>query len=182
MQQIVRHLTRGALVAAGLLAGCATNPVQSPDVIAEVRKSIADAGLKNVTAKQDRAKGVVTLGGHVANEGEKAQAEALVKPLAVGQVVALEIAVIPAGVEKDAKAINADIDQGIESNLSAALTASKLRDAVKTEVKNAVVTLHGEVSSQEARATAERVAAEVPYVKQVVNTLQVHGQKATSTK
>ena len=112
----------------------------------------------------------------------KTQAEILARPIAAGQVVALEIAVIPVGVEKEAKAINTDLDKGIEKNLDAALIAGKLHDSVKYEVKNAVVTLTGEVISQERRAFAEKVAIGVPYVKQVVNTVQVKDQKATSTK
>jgi osmotically-inducible protein OsmY len=52
---------------------------------------------------------------------------------------------------------------------------------VKYEVKNAVVTLAGEVVSQTIRATAEDIVSRVPNVKQVVNTLQIKGQKATSS-
>jgi len=44
-----------------------------------------------------------------------------------------------------------------------------------------VVTLTGTVSSQTRRAAAERIATGVPNVVQVVNELEVKGQKATST-
>ncbi len=70
---------------------------------------------------------------------------------------------------------------GIEHNVDAALLRARLHDSVKYEVKNAVVTLTGEVQSQTIRATAEDIASRVPNVKQVVNTLQIKGQKATSS-
>lgn len=49
-------------------------------------------------------------------------------------------------------------------------------------VKNQVVTLTGEVDSQMKRARAEKVASSVVNVQQVVNELQVKGQKATSSR
>lgn len=181
MKLFPKHIALAALIAIGVLAGCSSSPTKSADVSDNVRKSLDQAGLKDVSVSQDREKGVVTLGGHVATESDKAQAESLARPIAAGQVVAVEIAVIPVGAEKDAKAINSDLDKGIEKNLDAALIANKLQGLVKYEVKNAVVTLTGEVESQARRAMAETVAAGVPYVKQVVNTVQVKNQKATST-
>jgi osmotically-inducible protein OsmY len=118
----------------------------------------------------------------VATESDKAQAETLAKSLAGVQVVADQIAVIPIGVEKDAKAVNSDLDKGIEVNLDAALIQNKMHDNVKYEVKSAVVTLTGEVRSQDMRDAAEKVATRVPNVKQVVNDLQVKNQKARSSK
>jgi osmotically-inducible protein OsmY len=57
-----------------------------------------------------------------------------------------------------------------------------MHDNVKYSVKNAVVTLTGEVLSQALRDEAGTVAAGVPNVKQVVNDLQVKNQKASSSK
>jgi osmotically-inducible protein OsmY len=56
-----------------------------------------------------------------------------------------------------------------------------LHDNVKYDVKNHVVTLSGEVDSQAKRARAERVAGGVANVQQVVNELQIKGQKASSS-
>jgi osmotically-inducible protein OsmY len=56
-----------------------------------------------------------------------------------------------------------------------------LNKHVKYDVKRGVVTLTGEVNSQARRAYAEKVAAAVPNVQQVVNELQVKDQKASST-
>ena len=169
------------LLAAGILAGC-SGPVKSPDVADSIRKSLDQAGLKSVAVSQDREKGIVTLSGQVGSDNDKAQAESLAKSLAGTQVVANQIAVIPAGGEKDAKAVNSDLDKGIEQNLDAALIQNKLHEHVKYAVKSGVVTLTGEVNSQAKRALAEQVATGVPNVLQVVNDLQVKNQKATSAQ
>jgi hyperosmotically inducible protein len=169
------------MVALGILAGC-SQTMKSPDVADSIRKSLDQAGLKKVSVTQDRDKGVVTLGGQVPADGDKSQAESIAKSLAGGQVVADQIAVVPLGAESDAKAMNSDLDKGIEQNLDAALIQNKLHDFVKYTVKNHVVTLTGEVNSQSRRKLAEKVAASVPNVQQVVNELQVKNQKATSSE
>jgi hyperosmotically inducible protein len=169
-----------ALLVVGTLVGCSTS-TKSPDVSDSIRKSLDQAGLKDVTVSQDRDKGVVTLGGHVAAEADKVQAESLAKSIAAEQVVANQIAVTPPGVESEAKTVNSDLDAGIEKNLDAALITNRVNKGVKFDVKNGVVTLTGEVNSKAQRARAEKVASSVPNVKQVVNELQVKGQKATTT-
>lgn len=115
------------------------------------------------------------------SENEKSQAESLAKSLAGAQVVANQIAVVPVGIESEAKAVNSDLDKGIEKNLDAALIQNKMHENVKYDVKSGVVTLTGEVNSQANRENAEAVATKVPNVKQVVNDLQVKDQKASSS-
>lgn len=170
-----------AVVVAGALVGCSTKSTKSADVAANVRAALDQVGFKDVSVNQDRDKGVVTLGGRVASDADKLQAEAIAKSLAGEQVVSNQIAVLPPGVEKDAKVVNSDLDKGIDNNLHAALVVEKLEDVVKYSVKNHVVTLTGEVDSQAKRARAEEVASMVPNVQQVVNTLQIKKQKATSS-
>ena len=182
MKTIRQCVTFVGVLVVGTLLGCTTTTTKSPDVSDSIRKSLGQSGLKDVSVSQDRDKGVVTLGGHVAAEGDKAQAESIAKALAAGQVVANQIAVVPGGPESDAKTVSSDLDKGIENNLDAALVANKLQKDVKYDVKNAVVTLTGEVSSTAIREEAAKVAATVPNVKQVVNELQVRNQKATSSK
>jgi hyperosmotically inducible periplasmic protein len=182
MRTLVLCLAAFALLVAGFLVGCSQMPRKSPDVSDNIRRSLDQAGLKDVSVTQDRDKGVVTLGGHVAAEGDKSQAESIATSIAGGQVVANQIAVVLTGAESDTKTMNVDLDKGIEHNLDAALIQNKLHKSVKYAVKNAVVTLSGEVDSQSTRTTAEQVASQVPNVKQVVNELQVKNQKATSSK
>jgi hyperosmotically inducible protein len=99
MKKLRLSVAMVVLLAVGILAGC-SQTTKSPDVSDSIRKSLDQAGFKDVTVSQDRDKGIVTLGGQVASENDKAQAESLAKSLAGAQVVANQIAVIPVGVEK----------------------------------------------------------------------------------
>src|SRR5271166_2263874 len=181
MKTITLLLTSLLLLTIGATMACTTTSAKSADVSDSIRKSLDQAGLKDVSVSQDRDKGIVTLGGQVASENDKAQAESLAKSFAGAQVVADQIAVIPVGGERAAKAVNSDLDQGIENNLDAALIQNKMHDNVKYEVKSGVVTLSGEVNSEDKRTRAGQVASGVPNVQQVVNDLQVKDQKASSS-
>jgi osmotically-inducible protein OsmY len=169
------------VIVVGTMAACSTTSTKTADVSASIRTSLDQAGLKDVSVTQDRDKGVVTLGGHVAADGYKSQAESIAQSIAGAQVVSNQVAVIPPGAESEAKKVNSDLDKGIESNLDAALIASKFHEQVKYAAKNGVVTLTGDVDSQSRRARAQEVASSVPNVQQVVNELQVKGQKASSS-
>lgn len=169
------------VVVAGTLAACSTMSTHAASVSESIRISLDKAGFKDVSVSQDRDKGVVTLGGRVAADADKNQAESIAKSIAGSEVVSDQIAVIPAGNESAAKKVNSDLDSGIESNLDAALINEKLHDTVKFAVKNHVVTLTGDVDSQAKRARAEQVASAVLNVNEVVNELQVKAQKATSS-
>jgi hyperosmotically inducible protein len=160
------------------LIGCASN--RAPDVADNVRNSLKQAGLNDVTVSQDRDKGVVTLGGNVKRDAEKGQAEEIAKSQAAGQVVADQIAVLPAGNESAAKSVDSDLDKGIEANLDAALTQANIK-GIRHSTDKGVVTLKGTVNTPALRANAERVAAGVPNVQQVVNELDVKNQRATSS-
>ncbi len=181
MKTIKLLFTMLGLVVTGILVGCSTTAAKSPDVSDSIRKSLDQAGFKNVSVSEDRDKGIVTLGGQVASANAKADAESLAKSLAGVQVVADQIAVVPVGGEKDAKAVNSDLDKGIEQNLDAALIQNQMHENVKYEVKSGVVTLSGEVNSEDKRTRAGQVASAVPNVQQVVNDLQVKDQKASSS-
>lgn len=170
------------LVSIAILSSCSPKQPKPADVRSDIRASLDKAGLAAVSVDQDRDKGVVTLGGKVPSEGEKSQAAAIANSWAGGQVVANEIEVVAPGNESDSKAVNSDLDKGIEKNLDAALIKKDLHDNVKYDVKNAVVTLSGEVNSQARRTDAEKTASGVPNVQQVVNNLQVKDQKATTTR
>jgi hyperosmotically inducible protein len=169
-----------AVVVVGALAAC-SNFNKAADVSGDIRTSMLQAGLKDVKVSQDRDKGVVTLSGNVTSEDDKAKAESLARSMSGAQVVSNQIAVLPLGAENVAHKVNVDLDEGIESNLDAALIKDSLHDSVKYSVKNHVVTLTGDVNSQAKRVRAQEVAAAVLNVEQVVNELQVKKQKATST-
>lgn len=180
MKMLKLYLSLLAVAMVGTLAGCSSFN-KAADVSGEVRASMEQAGLKSVTVSQDRDKGVVTLGGNVTSDEDKAKAESIARSMSGAQVVSNQIAVLPLGAENTAHKVNVDLDEGIENNLDAALIKDRLHDSVKYSVKNHVVTLTGDVNSQAKRARAQEVAAAVLNVEQVVNELQVKQQKATST-
>src|ERR1019366_1245617 len=103
MKKLRLSLAMFALLAVGILAGCSQTATKPPDVSDSIRKSLDQAGFKDVTVSQDR-------------------------------------------------------DKGIEKNLDAALIQNKMHGSVKYDVKNGVVTLTGEVNSEDKRTRAEKVA------------------------
>jgi len=169
-----------SLLGIAFLVGCSSS-TKAPDVTNIVRQSLNQAGLTAVSVDQDREKGVVTLKGSVTADTDKMRAESIARSIAGSQVVANEIAVLPSGSEGTAKAIDKDLDEGIKKNLDAALIQNALHDNVSYEVKNGVVILTGDVNSQARRSDAQKIAAGVPYVSQVVNKIEVRNQKATSS-
>jgi hyperosmotically inducible periplasmic protein len=181
MKTIKPCLSLSTVLLVAALAGCSTAPRKSAAVSDSVRTSLDQAGFKDVSVTQDRDKGVVTLGGHVAADADKSNAESIARSIAGSEVVSNQIAVLPPGAVSDAKKMNSDLDKGIEGNLDAALINDRLHESVKYAVKNEVVTLTGDVDSESKRARAQEVAAAVPNVQQVVNELQVKAQKATSS-
>src|SRR5246127_1591817 len=120
-------LAAGAVLLAGVLVGCSRSDTRSPAAADGIRKSLNQVGYKDVSGSQDREKGVVTITGHVTSASDKQQAESIAKSMAVGQVVADEIEVLPTGAEHDARAVNSDLDEGIDKNLDAALIQNKLK-------------------------------------------------------
>jgi len=151
-------------------------------VTASIRQALDQAGLKDVSVSQDRDKNLITLTGKVANDNDKMQAESIARSIAGTLVVSNEIAVWPPGEESTAKKVQSDLDKGIEKNLDAVLVQHRLNKDVRYDVNNGVVTLKGNVRSQSQRASVEKLAAQVPNVKQVVNELEVKNQKATSSR
>jgi len=168
-------------LAIGALVGCSNTP-QSPDVAGNIRRSIDQAGIKNVSVAQDRTRGVVTLTGHVLDTNDKARADQIARSQAQGQVVANEIAVTPKGYEGVARDVDKKLDTAIGANLDAALLQHGWNKAIRHSEKNGVVTLSGAVDSQELRSDIERMAASIPNVQQVVNTIDVKYQRASTTR
>lgn len=169
----------GIVFALGL--GC-TNNTKAPDVTENVRHALDNAGLNDVRVSEDRDKNVVTLTGNVSSDDDKARAETIARSQAGTAVLANEIGVRPKGDEGTAKKVDSELDGGIDKNLEAMLVQHKMNRAVHYDVNNGVVTLKGNVRSQSQRSTVEKLAQQVPNVKQVVNELEVKNQRATSTK
>jgi hyperosmotically inducible protein len=165
-------------LALAVMIGCSQNRANTPSAKENVEKSLDQNSMKDVKVNEDRDKGVITLTGEVKSEEAKAQAEEIAKSNANGMVVANEIAVRPEGAEGDARKIAGNVDDGIKDNLKAAFVANHLDDQhIRTDIKEGVVTLKGDVDTMDQRAMAEKVAASTPNVSQVVNELKVKGKK-----
>jgi len=168
-----------SLVATALLTGCSAAP-KTPAVADVIRTSLDQAGLKEVSVTQDRDKGVVTLGGHVATDADKASADQIAHSFAGDQVVANQVAILPTHDSGPAKMVNADLDEGIGKNLDAALISNGYRSGISHSVKNEVVTLTGTVDTEQQRKQLETIAQAVPNTQQVVNEIQTRHRAATS--
>ena len=165
-----------------IASACISRPPGTPDVTTTIRRELDRAGLNDVSVDQDRDKNVVTLTGKVPTDKDKMQAESIARSIAGTQVVANEIAVRSAGEEGPAKKLRSDLDQAIDSNLEARLVQMNLNHEVRYDVRNGVVTLKEDAPSQSKRTSVEKVASDVPNVKQVVNKLEVKNQKTTSAE
>jgi hyperosmotically inducible periplasmic protein len=176
----VKNASSGLIaIALALLLAC-SNAAKAPDVSGNIRNALDQAGLNNVSVSQDRDKNVVTLKGDVGTDDDKSRAESIAKANAGNAVVANEIGVRPSGDESTAKKVDSALDTGIDKNLEAKLIQHRLNREVKYDVNNGVVTLKGNVPSEAQRANAEKLAKQVPNVKQVVDELEVKNQRATS--
>jgi osmotically-inducible protein OsmY len=91
-----------------------------------IRKSLDQANLNDVSVSHDGEKGVVTLSGTTPTDSDKAQAESIAKSIAGSQVVANEIAVRPPNDASTAKRVDSDVDNAIEKNLHAVLVQNRL--------------------------------------------------------
>jgi hyperosmotically inducible periplasmic protein len=170
------------LLVCGAFVGCSDMQNKYPDVSGQIRNALDQAGLKEVGVSQDRDKGVITLSGTTVSDSDRGHAESIAKSIASSEVVSDQIAVRPTGEESTAKAVDSDVDKGIEKNFDAELVKHKLDNTVKYGVKNGVVTLKGKVRSESQRGDVEKMASGVPNVRQVVNELEVRGHKATTSK
>src|SRR5689334_14024803 len=169
-----------AVIALGLLFGvaCTQQRANTPSVKDQVNKALDNANLKNVKVDEDRDKGVVTLTGDVKTPEDKQRAEEIARQNAPNMVVSNEIGVRPEGAEGTAKDIDKDLDAGIEKNYKAALTENRLDNQhIRVDSKNGVLTLKGDVDNMQQRQQAEKLAANIPNVQQVVNELEVKGAK-----
>ena len=170
-----------AAFAALLLAlsiGCSQHRANTPSEKKAVADALTQAGYDKISISEDRDKGVITLDGNVKSEDEKSKAEDDAKAAAPGLIVANQIAVQPAGMEGEAKSIDKNLDSGIKDNLKAAFVQNGLdKKHIDYDVNNGVVTLKGKVDNAGQREQAEKIAASVPNVQQVVNELDIKGQK-----
>ncbi len=157
-----------------MLAAC-DRENQHADVKDAVNTAMTRNNLGVVNVSQDRTKGVLTLTGDVETADQKAQAESVAAQAAPGYTIANEIGVRPIGQESQAKAVESNLDDGIESNFKASLKAHKDLDNqhISFDAKNGTLVLKGSVKSPAQKTEAQKLAKAVPNVKEVVNEIEV---------
>lgn len=165
-----------------VLAGCNRN-AQHADVKDAVDSAMTQNNLGVVKVSQDRDKGVLTLSGDVINADDKTRAETIAKGIAGDYTIANELGVRPQGNESQAKAVDSNLDDGIENNYKAAIKAHKALDdqSISAKAKNGTVVLTGSVKTPAQKAEAAKLAKAVPNVKEVVNELKVKADKNSTS-
>ena len=160
------------LVSALLMTACSQRDnVSYKD---DVKKALEQAELKDVTVSEDQDKNTITLGGTLHSGDAKAKAGEVAKGAANTRIIANEISVQPVGSESQAKAVASNLDEGIEKNYRAALISSGLdKQHVTFNAKNGLLILTGSVRSTSDKQRAEKLAAGIPNVQQVLNQLKV---------
>jgi hyperosmotically inducible protein len=165
-----------------LVVGC-NREAQHADVKDAVDTAMTRNNLGVVKVSQDRDKGVLTLTGDVDSADKKMQAESVAKEAAPGYVVANELAVRPPNADaSQMKAVDSNLDDGIENNYKAAIKAHKNLDdqSIHFDAKNGTLVLKGSVKTAAQKSEAMTLAKNVPNVKEVVNELEVKPDKHSS--
>jgi hyperosmotically inducible periplasmic protein len=157
------------------IAGCQRN---YPDEKGAVTDALKNNNLGSIDVSQDREKGIMTLKGNVASEGDRQNAENLVKQAAPGYTVADEIGVRPPNAN-DAGTVASKQDDAIEDNFEAAVKSNHNLDdqTIHYSAKNGTLVITGSVKTPTQKAEVSNLARHVPDVQQVVNELDVKPNK-----
>ena len=147
------------------------NKVSYKDI---VQQALEQADLKGISVSEDQDHNTITLTGKLHSDDAKQQAAQVAQSVAPNRTIANEISVEPVGVGSDAKKIESNVDDGIESNYKAALIANGLsKQDIHYSSKNGVLTLKGKVKAADQKQEAEQVASSVPNVAQVVDQIEI---------
>jgi osmotically-inducible protein OsmY len=164
--------------------GCSENKASTANVKDNISQALDSAGFKDISVDVDNDKQVVTLKGNVKTQEEKDRVEQVAKGAASGFVVSDEVGIRPEGQESTAGKVDSNVDSAIEKDFKAVLLANRMDNQhIRYTAANGVITLKGKVDNSSMREKAEKLAASVPNVQQVVNELDVKGgPKAHSTQ
>lgn len=160
-----------SLVSAGIACSTRSAPVAFKD---SVKTALEQADLHDISVSEDSSKNTITLAGTLHSDEAKTRAGEIAQANAGTRVVANEISVEPIGNESQARKIESNLDDGIESNYKASLISKGLdKQSIKVNAKNGVLTLTGKVKNVGARKEAELLAENTPNVTQVINQIEV---------
>ena len=185
----MKFLALGAalLMVVGLSVACSNNNKMKTGKMDDsiIKNQLKQANLNDVNVKLDNDKKVVTLDGSVQTDDQKTEAEQIAKTAAPDYVVSNQIGVRPENASGEASKVDSNLDDAIKSDWKALEAKNQWGNQhISTDVKNGVLTLKGDVDTQEQRTTIEKAAAKIPNVTQVVNELDVksakHGKKSAA--
>ena len=166
-----------------LCIGCSQNKANVPDLKDHVSKALESGGYKDISVDVNNDKQLVTLRGDVKSQEDKDRVEQIARESGGGYIVSNEVGIRPEGVEKEAKNIDKNVDAAIEKEFKAVLIANRLDNQhIKYSATNGVLTLKGKVDDAMLREKAEKLAASVPNVQQVVNEIDVKGGNRKSAE
>lgn len=177
-KRVSMALLAATLMSVTLFVAC-NNSTQHPDVKDAVNSAMTSNNLGVVNVSQDRDKGVITLTGDVDSADKKAQAQSVAQQAAPGYAISNELGVRPVGAEGQAKAVDSNLDSAIQDNYKAALKEHKNLDdqSISYDAKNGTLVLKGSVKTEAQRKEANKLAKDVPNVKEVVNEIAVKPTK-----
>jgi hyperosmotically inducible periplasmic protein len=178
MKTRILALTTALLLIVGLGIACSNKNKSAANVDdSAIKDQLKQANLNDVKVKVDNDKRVVSLDGNVQTDDQKAQAEQIAKSAAPDYVVSNEIGVRPENASNAGK-VDSNLDDAIKSDWKALEAKNNWGNQhISTDVKNGVLTLKGDVDTQDQRTTIEKAAAKIPNVTQVVNELDVKSAK-----
>ena len=165
-------LFSGILLLSGCHAGHADRRIAVYD-------TLVHHDLRGVTVSQDRRAGTITLGGIVGSNDRKQSAEQLAQQVAPGYSILNRIQVQDTGLQSQITAAQADaqLDSAIEKRYRATLTAHLELKHIRYSAYNQTLTLKGSVKTYQQRQEAEDLARKIPQVENVVNEIQIDGDK-----
>lgn len=171
------------LLTLAFAVACSQQKANTPDAKPAVEDALKAAGFNNISVSQDRDKGVITLTGDVQTDADKDKAAQIAQNAAQGMVIANEIGVRPEDNASAAKSVDKHTDAAIEDHMKAAIAAHKWENQhIRFDAKNGVLTLKGDVDTNRQRDQVNQAASKIPGVQQVVNELQVKGEKPSAAK
>lgn len=170
-----------AVLSLGVLVGCTSQRANTPPAKDNVVSALKDKGMDKINVDENRDKGVITLKGNVQSDEERQRAGEIAQTAAPGRVIANELAVRPEGNEGTAKKVEGNMDDAIENTMKAEIAAHHWDNQhISFNAKNGVLTLKGDVDTPGQRTQMQQVAAKIDGVRQVVNELEIKGQKESA--
>src|SRR5689334_9729585 len=116
MKKLILPFAALVLLCVGIACSSRANNTAYKD---SVKNALEQADLKGVTVSEEVDKNTITLGGKLHSEEAKQQAGQVAQSAAGNRIIANEISIEPVGNEADARKIESNVDDAIESNYKA---------------------------------------------------------------